>query len=237
MAALLAPAEQAVPADRPTPVESTAPAFTADADIADSDRATPAEAPGLAALQSEVDVLRARVETLEAQPGGSPGLPAVRAALADAEARLAAAEREAAANPLAASPVETDTAVPSRENAPQGATDFFADVAADAGPGQPAAVQDPAPVAARRPYHDGGVDRDESWMAAVESAGDVAPDHDPDYEAPGKERDGAGMFTAMMDLLPGVVSGADGSVALPEETLNWTLIYTARAGDGPWAAE
>ena len=65
------------------------------------------DAPGIAARQFEVEILCARVETLEAQPGGSPGLPAARAALADAEARLEAAERDVAADSQTVSPVGT----------------------------------------------------------------------------------------------------------------------------------
>ncbi len=253
VAALLAPAEQAVPADRPAPAERTAPAFTADADIADSDRAAPAEAPGLAALQSEVNVLRARVETLEAQPGGSPDLEATRIALAEAEARLAAAkqleqlEREAAQGAAPVSEAVRDAmAEPSQaEPGPRGPDPAQDRRAQGTPPVSEAVTETPEPNAVDRRPNDGGLAGDDDWKTAVESSGDIAPDYDsgddpgdgpaPDRpEGSGTPVDFAGLLA---QFLPGVVSGVDGSVALPEETLNWTLIYTARAGEGPWAAQ
>ena len=102
------------------------------------------DAPGIAALQSEVEILRARVETLEAQPGGSPGLPAARAALADAEARLEAAERDVAADSQTVSPVGTGQDYSSQDEPTDGEVNPFttgtpgavlSDTASDTGPG------------------------------------------------------------------------------------------------------
>ena len=240
VAALLAPAEQAVPADR------TSGAGSGPADIAASDAPL---SPGLSALQSEVDILRARVETLELLPGGSPELEQLRTQLAEAEARLAAgkqAEREAAQGATPDSDAVRDAmADPSQAEPGLSGPDPAQDRRTQGTPPVSDAVTDTPepnlnPAVDRRP-NDGGLADDDDWKTAVESSGDIAPDYGtgdiPDSAGQGRARDGAGMFAAMMELLPGVVSGADGSVALPEETLDWTLIYTARAGEGPWAAQ
>ena len=240
VAALLAPAEQAVPADR------TSGAGYGPADIAASDAPL---SPGLSALQSEVDVLRARVETLELLPGGSPELEQLRTQLAEAEARLAAgkqAAREAAQGATPVSEAVRDAmAEPSQaEPGPRG-PDPAQDRRTQGTPPVSDAVTDTpqqelAPVVDRRP-NDGGTARNETWDTAVESAGDIALDYDPDYDPAPDRPEGSGTpvdFAGLLaQFLPGVVSGVDGSVALPEETLNWTLIYTARAGEGPWAAQ
>ena len=102
------------------------------------------DAPGIAARQSEVEILCACVETLEAQPVGSPGLPAARAALADAEARLEAAERDVAADSQTVSPVGTGQDYSSQDEPTDGEVNPFttgtpgavpSDTASDTGSG------------------------------------------------------------------------------------------------------
>ncbi|MDE0715644.1 MAG: hypothetical protein OXI10_12390, partial [Gammaproteobacteria bacterium] len=167
------------------------------ADIAASDAPL---SPGLSALQSEVDVLRARVETLELLPGGSPELEQLRTQLAEAEARLAAgkqAEREAAQGATPDSDAVRDAmADPSQAEPGLSGPDPAQDRRTQGTPPVSDAVTDTpqqelAPVVDRRP-NDGGTARNETWDTAVESAGDIAPDYDPDYDPAPDRPEGSG---------------------------------------------
>ena len=178
LGALLAPPDPAAPI--PTSDKPIRDISTSDSSASDS---SASDGPGLIALQSEVDILSARVAELEGKPERAAELPAARAALAEAQARLAEAKRNAGEIPSQGEVAHTGAEPNPAEQGPNTAPD---------------------PVV---------VDR--------------RPDQPP----------GTGNLTGTIRQLV-----SDAQVSLPEETLAtetlaWTVIYTVRAGEGPWKAQ